>query len=73
MMELEDIDDLPQEFKGGTLEINADDMKTSNSKIKLHDSVKPEEENINCSNNNNKNRWNNILISPFVSIPQRSK
>ncbi|KAF2880642.1 hypothetical protein ILUMI_25536 [Ignelater luminosus] len=70
MMELEDIDDLPQEFKGGTLEINSDDLKTSNSKTKLYDPVKPEEENINCSNNN-KNRWNNVLISPFVSIPQR--
>lgn len=67
-MELEDSDDLAQEFLGGKLQLNADEIKSPNANLenKLIDTA----DNI---NNNDKNRWENSLISPIVSLPQRSK
>ncbi|KAF5292579.1 hypothetical protein FQA39_LY13912 [Lamprigera yunnana] len=56
-MELEDCDDLLQNFKGGTLELNSEDAKTPSSE---HDGL------LSDTDNNSQSRWENSI----TAIPQ---
>ncbi|XP_018568433.1 tumor protein p63-regulated gene 1-like protein isoform X2 [Anoplophora glabripennis] len=75
MIEMTLEEDLPEEFRGGTLRIGAENKLNESSKATspniLTPADKTDKESAELSSNNNNCHWRNAFIAPFSSIPNK--
>lgn len=76
MIEMTLEEDLPEEFRGGTLRIGAENKLNESSKATspniLTPADKTDKEHAELSSNNNNCHWRNAFIAPLSSIPNKS-